>query len=47
MTTKIEAVKICLKQNIEVWLINGGKNNFIIDALKDKISFTKFKIKKT
>lgn len=46
MTSKIEAVKICQQQNIEVWIVNGGKNNFIVDALHSKITFTKFKVKK-
>jgi glutamate 5-kinase len=42
MTTKIEAVKICKKKKIEVWIVNGGKPNFLIDAIHGRISFTKF-----
>jgi len=26
-----------------MWIVNGGRNNFLIDALQDKIPFTKFK----
>ncbi len=43
MTSKIEAVKICQKDT-EVWIVNGGKNNFLVNALQGKISFTKFKV---
>lgn len=46
MTSKIEAIKLCQQQNIEVWIVNGGKNNFIVDALHSRITFTKFKVKK-
>ncbi len=31
------------KNNIEMWIVNGGRHNFLIDALEDKIPFTKFK----
>lgn len=44
MTTKIEAVKICRKKKIEVWIVNGGKTNFLINAIQGKIPFTKFKV---
>lgn len=44
MTSKIEAIKICKQKNIEVWIVNGGQNNFLVDALQGKISFTKFKV---
>ncbi|MFH0755425.1 MAG: glutamate 5-kinase [bacterium] len=46
MTSKIQAVEICRQKNIEVWIVNGRKNNFIIDAMQNKIPFTKFKTKK-
>ena len=44
MTSKIKAVKICQQKNIEVWIVNGEKNNFLVDALQGRISFTKFKV---
>ncbi|MCB0284602.1 MAG: glutamate 5-kinase [Calditrichaeota bacterium] len=43
MTTKLEAAQICQENNIEMWIVNGGRHNFLIDALEDKIPFTKFK----
>jgi len=42
MTSKINAVKICFEKNIKVYLVNGGKPNFIEDSLDGKIPFTKF-----
>ena len=42
MTSKIQAAKICEQKSIEMWIVNGGRKNFLIEALQDKISFTKF-----
>lgn len=42
MATKIQAASICKKQNIEMWILNGGRNNFLVDALASKVTFTKF-----
>jgi len=42
MTSKIQAAEICKENKIEMWIVNGGKNNFLVDALQDKIPFTKF-----
>lgn len=44
MTSKIEAMKVCREKNIETWIVNGRKENFLINALTGKIRFTKFKI---
>ncbi len=43
MTSKIQAAEICKQKKVEMWIVNGEKNNFLIDALKNKIYFTKFK----
>lgn len=43
MTTKLQAAEICQKNKIEMWIVNGGRHNFLIDALENKIPFTKFK----
>lgn len=45
MTSKINAMKICSKKNIEVLIINGGVQFFIKKALNKEISFTRFKAK--
>ena len=42
MNSKLEAAIICQKENIETWIVGGGRNNFLIDALEEKISCTKF-----
>lgn len=42
MNSKLEAAIICRKENIETWIVGGGRNNFLIDALNGKVPFTKF-----
>jgi glutamate 5-kinase len=42
MTSKILAAEICSHSSSQVWIVNGGKNNFILDAINNKIKFTKF-----
>ncbi|MBK8518948.1 MAG: glutamate 5-kinase [Saprospiraceae bacterium] len=42
MKTKIHAAEICHQFHVEMWIVNGGLNNFIINALSDKIKFTRF-----
>ena len=44
MSSKFEAAKICKEKKIEMWIVNGGRNNFIVDALNNTIPFTKFKL---
>lgn len=41
MTTKIEAAEIAQNANIETWILNGLKDNFILDAIQNKSVFTK------
>jgi len=43
MTSKVEAATIAKKSNIETWIINGLKDNFITDAITGKSNFTKIK----
>tara|TARA_R110002051_G_scaffold298457_4_gene365300 strand:+ start:5922 stop:6683 length:762 start_codon:yes stop_codon:yes gene_type:complete len=43
MQSKIEAATIAKKANIETWIINGLKDNFITDAINGKSNFTKIK----
>ena len=44
MNSKLEAAIICQKENIETWIVGGGRNNFLVDALGEKNLFTKFLI---
>jgi glutamate 5-kinase len=43
MNSKLEAASICRRENIETWIVNGGVNNFLVNALAGKIPFTKLK----
>jgi glutamate 5-kinase len=42
MTSKIAAAEICLSKNIEMYIVNGGKPNFIVDALAGRTPKTRF-----
>ena len=42
MNSKLEAAMICQKENIETWIVNGGTNGFLVDALQGKTRFTRF-----
>ena len=41
MTTKIDAAKIAQKANIETWIVNGLKDNFIVNAINNTSKFTR------
>ncbi|MGA9636926.1 glutamate 5-kinase [Flavobacterium sp.] len=41
MQSKIEAVAIAKEANIETWIVNGLNDNFILNAINNKIPFTK------
>lgn len=41
MTTKLQAADICLKNGIEMWILNGWKPNFLADAIAGLSTFTK------
>lgn len=43
MTTKLEAAQICFENDVEMYIVNGKENNFLIDALSGKTSCTKFR----
>ena len=45
MNSKLEAAIICQKENIETWIVGGARNNFLVDALEEKVQFTKFSVK--
>lgn len=43
MTSKFLAAEICMKKNIEMWVVNGLEDNFLSNALNGKTKFTSFK----
>ncbi len=42
MTTKIYAAELCYENNIEMWLVNGNSNHFILKSINGDIRFTRF-----
>lgn len=42
MNSKLQAAVICRDAGIEMRIIGGAKNNFLVDALAEKIAYTKF-----
>jgi glutamate 5-kinase len=43
MSSKVYAAEICMRNGVEMWIVNGQRTNYIIHALKGDIPFTKFK----
>ncbi|TBN02632.1 glutamate 5-kinase [Hyunsoonleella flava] len=43
MQSKIEAAAVAKKSNIETWIVNGLQDNFIENAMGNKVPFTKIK----
>ncbi|MCE5179816.1 MAG: glutamate 5-kinase [Porphyromonadaceae bacterium] len=43
MSSKVYAAEICMRNGVEMWIVNGQRTNYIIQALKGDIPFTKFK----
>ncbi|MEN8139168.1 MAG: glutamate 5-kinase [Bacteroidota bacterium] len=43
MTTKLEAAQICFDNNVGMYIVNGGANNFILDLLSGKNESTSFR----
>ena len=43
MLSKIEAVAVTKKAHIETWIVNGLEDHFILNALENKVPFTKIK----
>jgi len=43
MQSKVEAASVTKKANIETWIVNGLEDNIIVNAMDNKVSFTKIK----
>ncbi|MBS1797868.1 MAG: glutamate 5-kinase [Acidobacteria bacterium] len=43
MHSKLAAAAICRRERIETWIVNGGANNFLVDALEGRRPCTKFR----
>ena len=42
MSSKIHAADICMNHGVEMWIVNGQRENYIVKALANEIPFTKF-----
>jgi len=42
MNSKLQAAARCMEQSIEMWIINGGKERFILAAMEGELPFTRF-----
>ncbi len=42
MTSKIQAAEICSRAKTQMWIVNGGKRNFILDSINYKTAHTRF-----
>lgn len=43
MSSKLNAADICMRNGVEMWIVNGQRANYIIGALGNGIPFTRFK----
>ncbi|MDR1518022.1 MAG: glutamate 5-kinase [Dysgonamonadaceae bacterium] len=43
MSSKIHAAEICMRNQVEMWIVNGQRPNYIVQALSNAIPFTKFR----
>ncbi|KAB1068418.1 glutamate 5-kinase [Tamlana haliotis] len=43
MASKIEAAALAKNANIETWIVNGLEDHFIVNAMENKVPFTKIK----
>ena len=41
--SKIEAARICQSNGVEMWIVNGSKDDFAVNALKGLVEYTRFK----
>ena len=42
MSSKIHAADICMNHGVEMWIVSGQRENYIVKALANEIPFTKF-----
>ena len=43
MSSKVHAAEISMENGIEMWIVNGQRPNYIINAMGNRIPFTRFK----
>lgn len=45
MSSKVHAAEVCMQHGVEMWIVNGQRPNYIINAMENRIPFTRFKKK--
>jgi glutamate 5-kinase len=43
MSSKIHAADICMQHGVEMWIVNGQRANYIIEAMHGRSPFTRFR----
>ena len=43
MSSKVYAAEICMRNGVEMWIVNGQRANHILRAMKGEIPFTRFR----
>lgn len=42
MSSKVHAAEICMQNDVEMWIVNGQRANYIVNAMENRIPFTRF-----
>lgn len=42
MSSKVHAAEISMENGVEMWIVNGQRPNYIINAMENRIPFTRF-----
>lgn len=42
MSSKVYAAEICMRNGVEMWIVNGQRPNYIMQAMKGEIPYTRF-----
>ena len=42
MASKLKAARYCQEKGVEMWIVNGNSSNFLIEAIDNKLEFTRF-----
>ncbi len=42
MSSKVHAAETCMEHNVEMWIVNGQRPNYILEAMERRIPFTRF-----
>lgn len=45
MSSKVHAAEICMQNKVAMWIVNGQRANYIVNAIDNRIPFTRFEKK--